>query len=139
MHFLLVAFLCRDEFCGEEEEDRRKADVGVWEKRAMGSLAMMASSLVGVGAGAADRPSASCHRKRLVVAKVATQAQAAGTPDRENVGRRAAVFAAAAVALCAIDRGMASADEEPKPGTAEAKRKYAPICVTMPTAKICHK
>lgn len=104
----------------------------------MGSLAMMmASSLVGVGA--ADRPSTSCHRRSLVVAKAATQAQAAGTPDHENVGRRAAVFAAAAVALCAVDRGMASADEEPKRGTAEAKRKYAPICVTMPTAKICHK
>ncbi|CAL9186849.1 photosystem II 5 kDa protein, chloroplastic-like [Musa acuminata AAA Group] len=105
----------------------------------MGSLAMMmASSLVGVGA--ADRPSTSCHRRSLVVAKAATQAQATGTPDHENVGgRRAVVFAAAAVALCAVDRGMASAYEEPKRGTAEAKRKYAPICVTMPTAKICHK
>jgi hypothetical protein len=27
---------------------------------------------------------------------------------------------------------------DPKKGSPEAKKKYAPICVTMPTAKVCH-
>ncbi|URD96234.1 Retrotransposon protein [Musa troglodytarum] len=45
------------------------------------------------------------------------------------------MFAAAAAAVCGIGQGIATADEEPKPGTLEAKKKYAPICATMPTAR----
>ncbi|KAJ0020156.1 photosystem II 5 kDa protein, chloroplastic [Pistacia vera] len=52
-------------------------------------------------------------------------------------GRREMVFAAAAAAAASMAK-IAIADE-PKPGTPEAKKKYAPICVTMPTAKICRK
>ena len=54
-----------------------------------------------------------------------------------NNGRREMVFAAAAAAVCSV-AGIAMADG-PKPGTPEAKKIYAPICVTMPTARICHK
>lgn len=53
-------------------------------------------------------------------------------------GRREMVFAAAAAAVCSLAK-IAMADEEPKAGTPDARKKYAPICVTMPTAKICHK
>ncbi|GLT62289.1 hypothetical protein SLA2020_349370 [Shorea laevis] len=52
-------------------------------------------------------------------------------------GRRDLMFAAAAAAVCTV-AGVAMAGQ-PKPGTAEAKKLYAPVCVTMPTAKICHK
>lgn len=52
-------------------------------------------------------------------------------------GRRDLVFAAAAAAVCSV-AGMAVADE-PKPGTPEARKAYAPVCVTMPTAKICRR
>ena len=56
--------------------------------------------------------------------------------DKEGInGRRNLMFAAAAAAVCSVP-GMATADE-PKRGTPEAKKIYAPICVTMPTARIC--
>ena len=45
------------------------------------------------------------------------------------------MFAVAAAAVFSV-AGMAVADE-PKPGTSEAKKKYAPVCVTNPTASIC--
>lgn len=50
-------------------------------------------------------------------------------------GRRDLMFAAAAAALCSIAK--AAMADEPKRGTKEAKEKYAPVCVTMPTARIC--
>ncbi|KAK9154880.1 hypothetical protein Sjap_002360 [Stephania japonica] len=54
-----------------------------------------------------------------------------------NNGRREMMFVAAAAAACSI-AGAAFA-EDLKAGTPEAKKFYAPICVTMPTARICHK
>ena len=54
-----------------------------------------------------------------------------------NNGRRELMFAAAAAAVCSV-AGVAAAGE-PKPGTPEAKKVYAPVCVAMPTAKICRK
>lgn len=48
------------------------------------------------------------------------------------------MFAAAAAAVCSV-AGVAMADDEPKNGTPEAKKKYAQICVTMPTARVCRK
>ncbi|KAK7323221.1 hypothetical protein VNO77_26686 [Canavalia gladiata] len=83
--------------------------------------------------------SAVATQRRLVV-------NAARTVEGENVsydndkvsnGRRNLMFAAATAAVCSVAR-MAMADE-PKQGTPEAKKKYAPVCVTMPTARICHK
>jgi len=34
--------------------------------------------------------------------------------------------------------GAGAAMADPKNGSPEVKKKYAPICVTMPTAKVCH-
>lgn len=47
------------------------------------------------------------------------------------------VFAAAAATVLSVAK-VAAADE-PKPGTLEAKKKYAAVCVTMPTARVCRK
>lgn len=78
--------------------------------------------------------------KATVGAEATCAANCDAHGDNENSGRRAVMFAAAAaVAACAVGQGMVSTAEEPKPGTPEAKKKYAPVCVTMPTAKICHK
>lgn len=57
--------------------------------------------------------------------------------ERSSTGRRDLVFAVAAATVCAV-AGIAVA-EEPKRGTPMARKIYAPVCVTMPTAKICHK
>ncbi|CAL9755156.1 unnamed protein product [Musa acuminata subsp. burmannicoides] len=101
------------------------------------SLPITASFLGGVSV--ADRPSIG-RRRSLVVAKAATHVKDTERRDGgENNGRRAVMFAAAAAAVCGIGQGIATADEEPKRGTLEAKKKYAPICVTMPTARICHQ
>lgn len=54
-------------------------------------------------------------------------------------GRRELVFAAAAAAACSIAKVAMAESEEPKRGTPDAKKKYAPVCVTMPTARICRK
>ncbi|KAJ0038670.1 hypothetical protein Pint_23988 [Pistacia integerrima] len=83
-------------------------------------------------------------RRRLVVASAARGA-AEGEKVNLNVeakkesnnGRRDLMFAAAAAAVCSA-AGLAVA-EPPKAGTREAKKFYAPVCVTMPTAKVCHK
>jgi hypothetical protein len=56
---------------------------------------------------------------------------------RPAEGRRAVMLAAAAAAVAAIG-GAGAAMADPKKGSPEAKKKYAPICVTMPTAKVCH-
>ena len=52
-------------------------------------------------------------------------------------GRRELIFAATAAAACSV--ANIAMGEEPKAGTSEAKKKYAPVCVTMLTAKICRK
>lgn len=80
-------------------------------------------------------PSAST--RRTTAARVRVQGR------RRRRGRRAVMFAAAAVALSAIGAGAggasaAFAESDVKRGTPEAKKKYAQICVTMPTAKVCH-
>ncbi|KAK9692344.1 hypothetical protein RND81_09G257600 [Saponaria officinalis] len=60
------------------------------------------------------------------------------TVEETRSKRRDIVFTAAVAAACSVAK-IALAEEEPKRGTEEAKKKYAPICVTMPTARICHK
>ena len=57
--------------------------------------------------------------------------------NSSSAGRRDLVFAAAAAAVWSVVK-VAVADE-PQRGTPEAKKKYAPVCVTMPTARICRK
>ncbi|XP_059280937.1 photosystem II 5 kDa protein, chloroplastic-like [Lycium ferocissimum] len=57
---------------------------------------------------------------------------------KKSRGRRELGFALMAIAAIS-SFGRVAIAEEPKAGTPEAKKKYAPICVTMPTARICHK
>ncbi|CAK9164710.1 unnamed protein product [Ilex paraguariensis] len=79
----------------------------------------------------------------IVMAKASrgTEAEIFVTSYKSNEekinGRRDLVFAAAAVAACSVAK-IAMADE-PKRGTSEALKKYGSVCVTMPTARICHK
>lgn len=51
--------------------------------------------------------------------------------------RRDMMFVVVAAAACSIAK--AAMGDEPKRGTSEARKKYAPVCFTMPTARICHK
>ena len=86
------------------------------------------------------KQSSTTPRRGLIVAKAsrATEGVNVEMKNREESsgGRRDLMFAAAAAAAYSIAR-VAIADEEPRRGTPEAKKKYAPICVTMPTARIC--
>ncbi|XP_077252403.1 photosystem II 5 kDa protein, chloroplastic-like [Tasmannia lanceolata] len=82
-------------------------------------------------------------RRWLVMAK-AVEAGAKETSNKNtNInGRRDMIFAAATAAICSVasGHGVATAgDLDAKRGTLEAKKAYAPVCVTMPTARICHK
>ncbi|KAJ4971163.1 hypothetical protein NE237_004262 [Protea cynaroides] len=105
----------------------------------------MSSSHLG-GMNACERRSTATHR-RLVVAKTGVKAAEAEQiklscnndgKNESNSGRRDLMFAAAAAAICSV-AGDAVAGEGPTRGTPEARKIYAPICVTMPTARICHK
>ncbi|KAK7263880.1 hypothetical protein RJT34_31479 [Clitoria ternatea] len=107
----------------------------------MASITTMTASFLGSSAVTSRSPVAS--QRRLVVAnavravegekvKVSYETEKEGTNGRRNM-----MFAAAAAAVCSVT-GMALADEV-KRGTPEAKKIYASVCVTMPTAKICHK
>ncbi|KAL3752138.1 photosystem II 5 kDa protein, chloroplastic-like [Eucalyptus grandis] len=112
----------------------------------MASMTMTASFLAGSSAVVGKLPSAKVSRG-LFVAKAsrATEAEKASlevdaTKEERANGRRDLVFAAAAAAACAVARAaVAEEEEEPRRGTPEAKKKYAPICVTMPTARVCRK
>ncbi|KAJ6670800.1 PHOTOSYSTEM II 5 KDA PROTEIN CHLOROPLASTIC [Salix viminalis] len=106
----------------------------------MASITMTASFLT--GSTMAKQPS-TAPRGGLIVAKASTATERVNVEmknkEESSSGRRDLLFAAAAAAAaaaCSIAR-VAMADEEPKSGTPEAKKKYAPICVTMPTARIC--
>nr|ABK23380.1 unknown [Picea sitchensis] len=66
--------------------------------------------------------------------------------DQERMQRRRMMFTAAAAAVsAAASQGMMAmaagekpTGPEPKRGTPEAKKLYARVCVTMPTASVCH-
>ncbi|KAG0533594.1 hypothetical protein BDA96_04G205800 [Sorghum bicolor] len=111
----------------------------------MASLTMMASfAAVAVAAPsrrgsfavvrAANKADHRCHQQEEPASARLAAAAAAEEPAE---GRRAVMLAAAAAAVAAIG-GAGAAMADPKKGSPEAKKKYAPICVTMPTAKICH-
>lgn len=105
----------------------------------MASMTMNASFLGVPAATKQHLPSTARRGVAIVRASMDNKMVAAdGTAKEEgsNNTRRDLMFAAAAAAACAVAR-VAMADE-PKRGTAEAKKKYAPICVTMPTARVCH-
>ncbi|KAG9449403.1 hypothetical protein H6P81_009368 [Aristolochia fimbriata] len=99
----------------------------------------MTSSLVG-GISAAGRTSVN-NRRQVVMAKAAAVSVEGASSDQGNgESRRNLMFAAAAAAVCSAAAGCGDAvalADEPKRGSPEAKKKYAPICVTMPTARIC--
>ncbi|XAR60367.1 hypothetical protein NMG60_11033712 [Bertholletia excelsa] len=102
----------------------------------MASITMTASLLGGSAMAIGKQPTATGLRRGVVVAKAtSTGNEGVNGKSEESSGRRDLVFAAAAAAVCSVAK-VAMADE-PRRGTAEAKKKYAPICVTMPTARIC--
>ncbi|XP_021894134.1 photosystem II 5 kDa protein, chloroplastic [Carica papaya] len=106
----------------------------------MASVTMAASFLPSSPSTIAKLPSTTANRG-LVLIKASSEKTSLElkneVKEESSRGRRDLVFAGAAAAVCSIAK-VAMADE-PKRGTPEAKKKYAPICVTMPTAKICHK
>jgi hypothetical protein len=105
----------------------------------MASMTMTASFLA--GSTMAKQP-LTTPRRGLIVAKASRTTEGVNVEmknkEESSSGRRDLMFAAAASAAYSIAR-VAIADEEPERGTPEAKKKYAPICVTMPTARICRK
>nr|pir photosystem II protein psbT - Arabidopsis thaliana [Arabidopsis thaliana] len=64
-----------------------------------------------------------------------TQLRSQGTEQHHM--RRDLMFTAAAAAVCSLAKVAMAEEEEPKRGTEAGKKKYAQVCVTMRTAKIC--
>ncbi|OVA05099.1 hypothetical protein BVC80_8385g3 [Macleaya cordata] len=110
----------------------------------MASITMTTLSLSGINLSGKHSNSS---RRGLIVAKGSNASEAEPAKlnynknnsndnmKENNNGRREMMFAAAAAAACSL-AGVAFADE-PKAGTAAAKSKYAAVCVSMPTARIC--
>ncbi|CAI9106320.1 OLC1v1005450C1 [Oldenlandia corymbosa var. corymbosa] len=115
----------------------------------MASMTMTASLFLGGSAGVISKQlpttTAPGRRGALVVkaSRVSEGEKMVVNNKEENGGagngRRDLVFAVAAAAACGLAKAAMADVVEPKRGTTEAKKKYAPVCVTMPTAKICHK
>ncbi|XVE78914.1 hypothetical protein DITRI_Ditri14bG0016100 [Diplodiscus trichospermus] len=109
----------------------------------MASMSLIAS-LLPTSSSTLTRLPSTTARRGLVVAKAARvdQGDEKGSWEMKqgssSNGRRELIFAAAVTAACSV-ANMAMGQEEPKRGTPEAKKKYAPVCVTMPTARICRK
>ncbi|KAK4482423.1 hypothetical protein RD792_009578 [Penstemon davidsonii] len=105
----------------------------------MASMTMTASFLGGSAAAAAKQQLPTTARRSLMVVKASKESEkmvAVNAKEESNINtRRDLMFAFAAAAACSVAK-VAMADE-PKRGTPDAKKKYAPICVTMPTARIC--
>ncbi|KAE9620174.1 hypothetical protein Lal_00019263 [Lupinus albus] len=106
----------------------------------MASMSMTASFLGNSSSALSNNRSPVTMKRGLVVVANAGRTEKVNNDNNNinnNNGRRNIMFAAAAAAVCSVG-GMAVADE-PKPGSPEAKKVYAPICVTMPTARVCRK
>ncbi|KAL2939901.1 Aspartic proteinase CDR1 [Bienertia sinuspersici] len=102
----------------------------------MASISMSASFL---GGATTTTPAAASQQRKLVITNSANPNTVKVNSDtnqdsNSSNGRRDIMFAAAAAALCSV-AGVAAA-QEPKRGTPEAKKSYAPVCVANPTAKI---
>lgn len=91
--------------------------------------------------GLTKRSPAGTRTSRVMAAAAAGEKANVSVETEKKDGRRKMVFAAAtaAIAACSVASGMVAFAGEPKRGTEEARKIYAPICVTMPTARICHK
>ncbi|XP_062084042.1 photosystem II 5 kDa protein, chloroplastic [Humulus lupulus] len=113
----------------------------------MASMVMTASSFASGSAMTMAKPTTTTSRRGVMVAAKASAAAASEgekvslqmkkNKEESSSGRRDLMMAVAAAAVCSIAK-VAMADEPPR-GTPEAKKKYAPVCVTMPTARICRK
>ncbi|KAL3850134.1 hypothetical protein ACJIZ3_012016 [Penstemon smallii] len=101
----------------------------------MASMTMAASFLGGSAAGTTKQLPTIARRRGVVVARASKESDNLAKEESNINTRRDLMFALAAAAACSV-ANVAIADE-PKRGTPEAKKKYAPICVTMPTARIC--
>ena len=108
-------------------------------------MTMASSFLCGSAAIAVTKPpSTATSRPGLVVManaskvagveKVVVEEKKAGNT---NNGRREMMFAVATAAALSVAKFALADDEEPKRGTEAAKKKYAAVCITMPTARIC--
>ncbi|GBG74464.1 hypothetical protein CBR_g18875 [Chara braunii] len=65
--------------------------------------------------------------------------EGSSSSSSEAMTRRGLVGAATLATLLSMTSTQrANAEDEPKKGSAEAKKKYRSICVTMPTASVCH-
>ncbi|XP_073149316.1 photosystem II 5 kDa protein, chloroplastic-like [Henckelia pumila] len=76
-------------------------------------------------------------RHGVVAVRASLESEKMAMKEERSSSRRDMMLAVVAVAACSAAK-VAMADE-PKPGTSAAKKKYVPICVTMPTARICRK
>ncbi|KAL4612256.1 hypothetical protein ACB098_08G155700 [Castanea mollissima] len=109
----------------------------------MASMTMTASFLAGATSTVTKQHPSSSARRGLVVAKASEGEKTNlefnnSKEERSSSGRRDLVFAAAAAAAAAFSVAKVALADEPKKGSPEARKKYAPICATMPTARICH-
>ncbi|KAH0780700.1 hypothetical protein KY290_000298 [Solanum tuberosum] len=115
----------------------------------MASLLMSSSFLVHIGEFNYRRTrnegfsplSAHSNRRRVLKVNAFNKDEKIVTKKEEkksNGSRREWAFAIMAIVATSSFASVVIA-EEPKAGTLKAKKKYAPICVTMPTARICHK
>lgn len=103
----------------------------------------MAAATFLAGSTVARQP-LTAQRRGLIVAKASNRSEGERVSvemknkEESSNGRRDLVLAAAAAAAFSFGR-VAMADDEPERGTPEAKKKYGPVCVTNPTARICRK
>ncbi|KAI3706735.1 hypothetical protein L6452_24668 [Arctium lappa] len=109
----------------------------------MASMTMASSFLGGSAAIAATKqPSTTTtSRRAMVVMAKASLDQKLVVDENQKEGnstngRRDMMFAFAAATAFSVAK-IALADDEPKRGTEAAKKKYAQVCVSNPTARIC--
>ncbi|XP_060174074.1 photosystem II 5 kDa protein, chloroplastic-like [Lycium barbarum] len=103
----------------------------------------MTTSLAGGSVAALTKVSAATNRPRVVMVKASSKVSEAENvvmsnknETTNNSGRRELFFAMAAATACSV-AGAAMAEDEPKRGSPEAKKKYYQVCVSNPTARIC--
>ncbi|KAL8527508.1 hypothetical protein ACS0TY_005377 [Phlomoides rotata] len=95
----------------------------------MASMTMTASSL---GGTAAMQVPAATQRGALVVRALREPEKVV---EESSKGRRELMFGVVAAAAYTVAK--VSMATEPKRGSPDAKKEYAPVCVTNPTARIC--
>ncbi|KAL0914581.1 hypothetical protein M5K25_014942 [Dendrobium thyrsiflorum] len=107
----------------------------------MASLTMTASFLAVARPSSVDRLKSAWAKTTICSQKAVMPTSNIEEPKEKESNTRRGIMLAAAAAIWAAGSAteMAAAVEEPKRGTPEAKKKYFPVCVTMPTARICHK